>query len=152
MSSTPNLPGTSPVTDDPNQGGDKGTAPSGPGMDKNNPGSPAPSPAVKPKRKEYEATRGRINDAIHVRRGAWNEWIKEGRSAATGLSCGSIGTGRQSAHDNLTQIHDRERPLIEHLVVELGHLELIAHGCLIIFPQLQPISFTHVIRRQLCCT
>ena len=38
MHQTPNLPGTSPVTDNPNPGGTQGTEPAGPGTDVGSPG------------------------------------------------------------------------------------------------------------------
>ncbi len=48
MHSTPDIPGTSPVIDNPNPGGDQGMDPYGPGTDEQKP-IPAPAPDVKPK-------------------------------------------------------------------------------------------------------
>ena len=50
MHSTPDVPGTSPVTDDPNPGGTQGIDPSGPGTDTDVPGERKPPvPDARPK-------------------------------------------------------------------------------------------------------
>ncbi len=48
MHSTPDIPGTNPVLDNPNPGGSQGSDPYGPGTDDDKP-VPAPPPDVKPK-------------------------------------------------------------------------------------------------------
>ncbi|HWR15584.1 MAG TPA: hypothetical protein VN577_12200 [Terriglobales bacterium] len=52
MHSTPDIPGTSPVTDNPNPGGDQGMDPYGPGTDNGKPGEKLPPPDAKPKPQE----------------------------------------------------------------------------------------------------
>jgi hypothetical protein len=49
MHSTPDIPGTNPVLDNPNPGGDQGMDPYGPGTDTEKPQIPAPDPDAKPK-------------------------------------------------------------------------------------------------------
>ena len=48
MHSTPDLPGTSPVIDNPNPGGDQGMDPYGPSTDTKKPGDKLPPPDAKP--------------------------------------------------------------------------------------------------------
>ena len=48
MSTTPNLPGTSPVTDNPNPGGSQGSDPYGPGTDSDVPERKQPTEIVEP--------------------------------------------------------------------------------------------------------
>ncbi len=48
MHSTPDIPGTSPVIDNPNPGGDQGMDPYGPSTDTKKPGDKLPPPDVKP--------------------------------------------------------------------------------------------------------
>jgi hypothetical protein len=49
---TPDVPGTSPVIDNPNPGGDQGMDPYGPGTDVGKPGEKLPPPDAKPKPQE----------------------------------------------------------------------------------------------------
>jgi hypothetical protein len=56
MHSTPDLPGTSPVTDDPNPGGTEGSDPLGPGTDTDVPEQrKAPVPDTRPKPTERKS-------------------------------------------------------------------------------------------------
>jgi hypothetical protein len=56
MHSTPNLPGTSPVTDNPNPAGTQGSDPLGPSTDTDPGKRKPPAPDVKPKTTERTGT------------------------------------------------------------------------------------------------